>query len=229
MPFRQASPVAFRSQFSAVWRCLRQSPVSVIVPSIVLLWYIGQYSVAPEVGTAVNSDRWFRIFSVQTAHPEYYWSYGTAAISHISIEHLASNALVLLLLTPIIEQSTDSKTAFALIVVSGLLGTSTFVVLGTLVGIVGVGMGASGAVFGLIGFLFPGYLASKPRNRGESIIFHVSAVCTGAVAPIVVYQMHLHWGTQAALADATHLAGFAVGVLFWLAISPAGLYEEIGQ
>lgn len=134
----------------------------------------------------------------------------TAVFLHGGLLHIAANMIALAVIGPVTER---------------LFGSAAFVVLYALAGIAGavasewwqpvsVGVGASGAIFGLYGGLFA-FLLRRHTTLPRPV---VSSLATGA-ATVVVYSI-IGGFTQSYIDNAGHIGGLIGGFLVGLALTP---------
>jgi membrane associated rhomboid family serine protease len=129
-----------------------------------------------------------------------YWQLLTSMFTHLSITHIGFNMLALWVLGPQLELAIGRTRFLALYLLSGLAGSVTVLWLSSPIVLT---LGASGAIFGLMGALL--VLAVKVRGDVRSLLFWIGInfVITVAVAQI-------SWQG--------HLGGFVGGLLLGAAI-----------
>ncbi len=118
----------------------------------------------------------------------------TSLFLHANILHLGGNLLFLLLFGTSLEEKVSRQRWFVIFLASGLSGSIAFLALGSLLGAT-VGLGASGAIYGLLGgagglrgaFLMI-ILLGLNLFAGSGEIAHVAGLLTG----LVFHQ----WGDQ---------------------------------
>ena len=141
-----------------------------------------------------------------------WWRLMTAVFLHGGILHVAFNLFALAVIGPVTER---------------LFGSAAFVVLYALAGLGGsvasewwqpisVGVGASGAIFGLYGGLFA-YLLRRHTTLPRPV---VSSLGTGA-GLVVVYSIIAGF-TQTFIDNAGHLGGLVSGFVTGLVLTPSG-------
>ncbi|MEV4419632.1 rhomboid family intramembrane serine protease [Patulibacter sp. NPDC049589] len=128
-----------------------------------------------------------------------YWRLVTGGFLHAGIIHIAFNMLLLWFLGSEIE-GREGSGRFALIYLVGLLGGS----LGAIIQTQGVTVGASGAVFGLAG-----YLVVEMRRRGENI-FQSQLGFLLVINLVLSFRPDVSWGG--------HLGGLVFGALAAVAL-----------
>jgi membrane associated rhomboid family serine protease len=136
------------------------------------------------------------------------WTLLASVYAHASVPHLVSNAVVLLLVGFAVERVTTTwryhvffatvgvAAGVAQVVVSGLVGGATAV------------LGASGAVFGLVGYL----LAGNPVT--DTVLRWLPLSGRARIALLLVLAAGVTMLTAApGVALVAHFAGFALGLL----------------
>lgn len=132
-----------------------QKPESLTLVLIIVcvVCYIPQMLGVPIFGAPMNY--WMSVASDSLTRP---WEFVTAIFAHGSLEHLAMNMVSLYWLGSLIEGA-HGKAKFAILFfVSGIVGNVVFALLAD-----GSAVGASGAVFGLLGAA--AYLLYKRRDN----------------------------------------------------------------
>jgi len=116
------------------------------------------------------------------------WMLFTSLFLHASILHLGGNLLFLLVFGTSLEEKVSRKRWFTIFLASGFSGNVAFLALGSLLG-ASVGLGASGAIYGLLG------------GAGG---------LKGAFLMIILLGLNLFAGGG----EIAHVAGLVVGLLF---------------
>jgi membrane associated rhomboid family serine protease len=116
-----------------------------------------------------------------------YWQLLTSAFTHVAVLHIGFNMLALWILGPQVEQMFGRARFLALYLVSGLAG-SALVYATTPVNV--PTLGASGAIFGLMGALLVVSLRTRINISGVLILVGVNAVFTLSISG-VSWQAHL--------------------------------------
>jgi rhomboid protease GluP len=161
-----------------------------------------------------NADtllRWGASYGPDVTRGEW-WRLMTAVFLHGGLLHLASNMFVLLMIGSVTER---------------LLGSAAFAVLYAIAGLGGslasewwnpvtVGVGASGAIFGLYGGLFAFLLRRHPTLPAPV----VRSLRSGALVA-VLYNIVFGF-TQEHIDNAGHLGGLVAGFVAGLALTPSG-------
>lgn len=127
------------------------------------------------------------------------WTVVTSVYAHGSISHLLANALVLLLVGPLVERRTTRPRFHAFVVAIGALAGIAQVTVGSLIGPQTAVLGLSGAVFALGGYLLAGNVVSatlfdrlRLSSRAQFALFGLAAVLLTATtaAPGVALIAH---------------------------------------
>ncbi len=116
-----------------------------------LMWitFIAQFIVLAAFGQGVFGS----IFTISTANPEYVWTWIISIFSHGGLYHLVANSIVLFFFGPIVERYTGSKTFLYLFLGAGVAAGLGHIGVALLTGEPSAVLGASGAVFAIMGVL----------------------------------------------------------------------------
>ena len=138
-----------------------------------------------------------------------YWRLFTAMFLHAGVMHILANSLSLFIFGQIVER-THGHARFALIyLLAGLFGSVASFTLNS----TGVGVGASGAVFGIVGAL-AAYLVANRRVMGEFGRQNLMGL-------LVLVGINIVFGLTASGVDNwAHMGGLASGFLLGLALGP---------
>lgn len=141
-----------------------------------------------------------RLYGLRPRHIDGLWGIAFAPFLHGSIRHLMANTVALFVLLAVSLSYSRKLTVFALLIIS-FVG-------GGLVWLLGashtVHIGASGIIFGLIGFLmFVGIF----RREWKALFISLAVFCLygGALLSLLMYVPGISW--------TGHLFGFLSGVL----------------
>ena len=136
------------------------------------------------------------------------WTLLTSVYAHAGFGHLLSNAVALLLVGTLVERRTTRLRFHAFFVAVGMLAGVAQVVVGGLVtfGAVGV-LGASGAIFGCLGYL----LAGNRLAGGILARLPLSPRGTAAAVVVVAGALALLWSPPGS-ALVAHFAGLVLGL-----------------
>lgn len=127
------------------------------------------------------------------------WTVVTSVYAHGSIGHLLANAIVLLLVGPLVERRTTRARFHAFVVTTGALAGIAQVTLGGLLGPSPAVLGLSGAAFALGGYLLAGNVVSarlfdrlRLSARAQFALFGLAALLLTATtaAPGVALIAH---------------------------------------
>lgn len=181
---------------------IRRAPVTAVVTVLcVALWLwtdrAGEavYERYALISRAVlNGHEWYRLV--------------TSAFLHFGLQHLFSNMLILFLAGAVAEVNLGSIPFLALYLGSALTGNVTSVCLDALTGAQTVSVGASGAVFGVMGtILVILFRAREQIGRGSSL----------GKRAVLMLLFSVYSGFAAGdVNNAAHLGGLAAGVLLGL-------------
>jgi membrane associated rhomboid family serine protease len=193
---------------------------------LALMWFtfVLQYAIAPLFGAPIGSPLWYNIFTVNTANPEYAWTWLTSVFAHGGFGHIAINSIVLYFFGPVVEERVGSRKFTALFLVSGALAGLAQVgatilmnpeVLGVPLGLIRDGsavLGASGAIAALMGVL----TVLNPNLR-IYLYFIIPMPLWIATALFVGYSILVSGAGgigAGGVAQFAHLAGLGMGLLY---------------
>jgi membrane associated rhomboid family serine protease len=141
----------------------------------------------------------------------------TPMLLHANILHIAFNGYALFIIGPFVERAFGSRTYIALFVVTGFAGSVASYAFGPCNEL---GVGASGAIFGLIGVLLV-YVYKRRDNEFMRRLFNNIVV-------IVVLNAVIGIGLSSVIDIRAHAGGFVAGVVLgagldnrWATTSPA--------
>lgn len=134
-----------------------------------------------------------------------YWRLFTAMFLHAGVEHLFSNLFVLFLLGTPVERNLGHLRYLLLYLASGILGNLFSCLYERTAGINIYSVGASGAIFGVMGALIIIVIRGRKQiRRGSSLMVRL-----GLAVAYAVYS-----GFQnSSINNAAHIGGLAVGVV----------------
>ena len=141
-----------------------------------------------------------RMYGIVPRHISGLWGIPTAPFLHADLQHLTANSGVLFILLAVSLSYSRAQTLKALLIIT-LLG-------GTMVWLLGMGgsihIGASGVIFGLIGYLM--CLGLFRRNWKTVLIsLAIFLLYGGALSSLLIYVPGISWSG--------HLFGFISGVV----------------
>ncbi|PSQ00968.1 rhomboid family intramembrane serine protease [Halobacteriales archaeon QS_5_70_17] len=143
------------------------------------------------------------LFVLTPAFPVAPWTVVTSVYAHAGLAHLLSNAVTLALVGVLVEQTTTRLRFHAFFVATGALSGLAQVVLTS-----GGVLGASGAVFALIGYL----LTANPVSAALFDRVRLSRRVQTAVFAVLAAVVTLATGAPG-VALVAHFTGFALGLL----------------
>jgi membrane associated rhomboid family serine protease len=142
------------------------------------------------------------------------WTLVISVYAHGSVPHLLTNAVLLLLVGLYLERQTSRLRFHAFFLVTGVLAGLSQVWVSGLVGQPVAVLGASGAIFGLVGYVLAGnrvadtVLGAVPLSaRGQLVVFALvaTAVTLATAGPGVALVAHFTGLLLGLLAGRTHL------------------------
>lgn len=188
-------------------------------PTLVLLVVLAAvFAIQHVVGFVAESRSLFALSPAVASEP---WTLVTSVLAHGSLSHLAANAFALAVVGFLLERDTSPLRFYAFFLIAGALAGLTEVWLAALLGPLVPGitarvsvLGASGAVFALLGYLLAsnrltetvvGGLEVSPRV--QIVVFAVAAAAVTLVTarPQVAVIAHFTGLLLGLLAGRTHL------------------------
>jgi len=161
-----------------------QSLVGLVAPAVA----IGLFALAPPL----------------TTHP---WTLPLSVYAHASVPHLLSNSVALLFVGLLVERVTTTLRFHAFFASVGMAAGVSQVLLGDLFGPPTAVLGASGAVFGLFGYLLAGNLVT------DAVLGRVELSSRVQVAIIVAFALVVTVTTATpGVALIAHFTGLALGL-----------------
>lgn len=140
-----------------------------------------------------------------TRHP---WTILTSVVVHDGVFHLATNAVGLLIFGLVLERRAAAARFYAFVLGGGALAGLTEVAVAQALGTGVTVLGASGAVFGLLGYL----LASNPLT--ESVAGRITMTPRAKLLAVVAVAGAITWLTRGRdTALIAHFTGLALGLL----------------
>ncbi|WP_227354861.1 rhomboid family intramembrane serine protease [Haladaptatus salinisoli] len=186
-----------------------------------LMWltYVAQIAIAPLFGinppTQGQFDmQWFNIFTLNTAHPFYVWTWFISIFAHGSIGHIAINSIVLYFFGPVVERRIGSKKFTVLFLATGALSglAQVWATILTQPGQLAPVLGASGAIAAIMGVL----TVLNPNLR-IYLYFIIPMPLWLATLAFAVYSAFtsVAFGVGAGgVAQLAHLTGLGLGLLY---------------
>ncbi|WP_246983489.1 rhomboid family intramembrane serine protease [Halorientalis marina] len=151
---------------------------------------------------------WSVLFVLSAPLAEHPWTLVTSVYAHAGVSHLVANALALLVPGFVLERATTRLRYHAFFVGSGLLAGVAEVTLGGLVGTPAGVLGASGAVFAVIGYLLTSNRLTDAVVRGVSLSPNVQFVLFALLAVLVTVATG-----SPGVALVAHFTGLFVGLV----------------
>jgi rhomboid protease GluP len=139
-----------------------------------------------------------------------YWRFFSAIFLHVGAVHLAVNCLSLLIMGGLLERIFGHFRFTTVYIVSGVAGSAFSY---SMIPFLGVGAGASGAIFGCVGAL-AGFFLINRSSMGEMGKQNLNAV-------LVLAGINFTFGfIMPGIDNWAHLGGFVVGAILGLGITP---------
>ncbi len=150
------------------------------------------------------------------------WQIVTYMFLHGSGWHILLNMLILYMLGTEVERSLGTRNFLAVYFVSGILGGLGWLLLSDS----GICIGASGAVYGLLG----AYVALFPKRMITVLIFFVLPVTLrawmlGAILAGIEFMMVTAGNPASRIAHSAHLAGLVAGYVFAFVVFREGGFK----
>ncbi|WP_292486792.1 rhomboid family intramembrane serine protease [Methanohalobium sp.] len=197
------------------------------IPILILLlcswFYIVQYLFALKLGVSIGTELWRNAFLFNgNSMLELFFS----SISHYGLSHLVGNIYVLVLFYTLYQLDISisvKKFIGIFIVFSMVVNSITFLYYSLLLGKSINVIGASGGIFGLLGYHFAiqydaVLLSIRRRNRlfdTQQIYFSIISVS------IVIYSIYLEVTTSlvnSSIAHFSHIFGFILGFVLYYSV-----------
>jgi membrane associated rhomboid family serine protease len=177
------------------------TPVTVtLIAANLAIYLIGRGS--------IDADRWLveNLALVKVIASDEWWRTVTAAFLHGSLLHVGVNMYILYLLGPQMERQTGSGTFAALYLAAAAAGGAVSVLTGPALsnGFPVVSIGASGAIFGLIGAWFSASYRHRHTPAGRAM-FNQMLLWVGISAAFPFVIGNIDWRA--------HLGGLVAGVV----------------
>ena len=139
-----------------------------------------------------------------------YWRLFSAIFLHIGVGHLAVNCLSLLIMGGLLEKMVGHSRFAVIYIGSGISGSSFSYLM---IPFLGVGAGASGAIFGCVGAL-AGYFIVNRKSMGEMGKQNLNAV-------LILAGINFAFGyIVPGIDNWAHLGGFIAGVILGIGVVP---------
>lgn len=187
------------------------------------------YIFCTQMGEVVYTIGSMNAEKILVAHE--YYRFLTSVFLHADIEHLVSNMIFLFGLGQMVEQVTGHISFSIVYLLSGFGGSIFSILYAVLTGKIYDAVGASGAIFGLVGALFILVVARDLKRRshsqgtveildqrGRQIPGAYESVSVGRIIFAVVYMIYS--GSRAAGVDnAAHVGGLLCGIMIMAVIN----------
>ena len=139
-----------------------------------------------------------------------YWRLFSAIFLHVGAGHLAVNCLSLLIMGGLLEKMVGHSRFAVIYIGSGISGSSFSYLM---IPFLGVGAGASGAIFGCVGAL-AGYFIVNRKSMGEMGKQNLNAV-------LILAGINFAFGyIVPGIDNWAHLGGFIAGVILGIGVVP---------
>ena len=187
------------------------------------------YIFCTQMGEVVYTIGSMNAEKILVAHE--YYRFLTSVFLHADIEHLVSNMIFLFGLGQMVEQVTGHISFSIVYLLSGFGGSIFSILYAVLTGKIYDAVGASGAIFGLVGALFILVVARDLKRRshsqgtveildqrGRQMQGAYESVSVGRIIFAVVYMIYS--GSRAAGVDnAAHVGGLLCGIMIMAVIN----------
>ena len=187
------------------------------------------YIFCTQMGEVVYTMGSMNAEKILVAHE--YYRFLTSVFLHADIEHLVSNMIFLFGLGQMVEQVTGHISFSIVYLLSGFGGSIFSILYAVLTGKIYDAVGASGAIFGLVGALFILVVARDLKRRshsqgtveildqrGRQMLGAYESVSVGRIIFAVVYMIYS--GSRAAGVDnAAHVGGLLCGIMIMAVIN----------
>ena len=202
---------------------------SYCVTLVLLVFNIVGYILCTQMGEVVYTMGSMNAEKIIAGHE--YYRFLTSIFLHADIEHLVSNMIFLFGLGQMVEQVTGHISFSIVYLLSGFGGSIFSILYAVLTGKIYDAVGASGAIFGLVGALFILVVARDLKRRshsqgtveildqrGRQIPGSYESVSVGRIIFAVVYMIYS--GSRAAGVDnAAHVGGLLCGIMIMAVIN----------
>lgn len=186
--------------------------VAYLFLGIIVVVFGIQYIVAQLVGIPPGSRTWYNIFTVNTLHPEYVWTWVISVFSHGSPMHLLFNGIVLYFFGPVVERQIGSKKFAALFLASGVIAGLAQVGVALAFGEPAFVLGASGALMAVMGVL----AMTAPQMKVLLFFFIPMSIRTLTMlfAAFSIFAFVADGGILDGVAHFAHLVGLVIGLWY---------------
>jgi len=179
---------------------VRRSPTLTLVAVFVVVFVLQRL-----LGVVVGSMTLFALAPPVGLRP---WTLVTSVYAHASIPHLVANSVVLLVVGSVLERETSRLRFHAFFLVTGVVSGLAQVWIGNLFGPPSGVLGASGAIFALVGYVLTGNRVADTVLSRLPVSPETQLAVFAVVAAAVTY---LTAGRGVALV--AHFAGLLLGLV----------------
>lgn len=173
----------------------------------ILMLVAGVDIYSPEVLDIVN---WGGNAKTLTLGQGQYWRLLTSIFVHIGIAHILMNSLGFLFAAALLERNLGRKLFVFVYLSTGLLASLTSALWNERM----VSAGASGAIFGLYGFLLANLIFANEQQRNMN---------KGLIATIFIYVLYnLMMGLTGNIDNAAHIGGLIAGIVLGVLLNNKG-------
>jgi membrane associated rhomboid family serine protease len=184
------------------------SPVVSALVAVTIGWTAVQF--LSLLFVEANSTQWLSVFVLESANPQYVWTYLTSMFSHGSSIHLLVNMVVFLMFGPFVAHRMGSRRFLVLYFAAGLAAGLGQVAVAQYAGAEMGLVGASGAIAGVLG----AYTLYEPETR--VYLLFLIPLRMGVAGPLFIVGstlLVLVAGVGAfGIAHTAHILGYLVGV-----------------
>ena len=180
-----------------------------VLAAVNVIWFL----VAELFGSTTSSEiliRFGALWSPGIAEKGQYWRFVTAMFLHSGIRHLGSNMITLCLLSVYLEPALGKARYLAVYLCGGLIGNLAEYALSLRKGASLLAMGASGAVFSVMGALLACVIRDRERFPG-----------LGLRKMLVLCALSVYAGfASGGVANGAHVGGFLTGAALGALLLP---------
>lgn len=170
-----------------------------------LLVFVGVFLLQALGGVVGLGPAWFVLAAPLDVHP---WTLVTSVYAHGSVGHLLANGVAFAVLGFTLERATTRLRFHAFVVLTGMVAGVAEVVLSGLVGDPTGVLGASGAVFAMLGYLLVGNPVTAPFLSWLKLSWRTQLlIFAGIAAAVTVFT------AASGVALIAHFTGFLVGLV----------------
>lgn len=186
--------------------------INIIVFVLVMLFRNGSVT----LGDTIEVFGAFNVYFVQEG---YLWLFITAAFLHFDFIHIIFNMFALFQLGSITKEFYGNQILFLVYIITAIAShVTTYVAVGLgFFSPLTISIGASGAIFGLLGFILAGI--TKTRRYGTELPFSVQQFMPLLISAAIISLLPgVNW--------AAHIGGFLMGVILSQFIAPVSTIEQ---